>query len=131
MTITQPCQITSRLLPGVRIGDAELSIEYAKRPGHEGRTRYQWHLDIPAGEFAGDDLQSGAQGGSLQSGLASLLSFLGAAGEAYAYQMRTGHESDNADLFPAPVMEWAHQYSDELGMLACEIEEAETPIIAE
>ena len=56
--------------------------------------------------------------------MASLCSFLGAAAEAYSYAMRTGRESDNADLFSQAVTEWASQNSDELGMIACELEES-------
>lgn len=124
MIINEPCVITSRLLPGVRVGQGEdageVSIEYAKRDGRDGRARYQWHIDIAAGEFSGDDLQSGCGGGSLQEGLESLLSFLGAAAESCRYK---GMEGENANLFPQPVVEWACQNSDELGTLACELEE--------
>jgi hypothetical protein len=49
-----------------------------------------------------------------------LLSFLSAAAESYRYK---GMEGENADLFPAEVTAWAAQYSDELSMLAFELEE--------
>lgn len=130
MTLCSPIIITPRLLPGVQIGKAFVAIQYSRRPGREGRTRYQWFIDLPDGrEFAGDDLQSGCCGGSLQNGLESLLSFLGAAAESYRYDMRKNiHDSNrdgdsNSDLFPAPVVEWAYQNSDELSMLQCELEE--------
>ena len=137
MRIAQPCVITSRLLPGIQIGDGSISIEYADLLHNAaidgGRQRYRWYLDIPAGEFSGDDLKSGVGGGSLQSGLESLLSFLSAAGESWAYDIRQGGDGaggENSDLFPPAVAEWAAQNSDELSMAAMEIEEG-GEIIAE
>jgi hypothetical protein len=65
--------------------------------------------------------------GKLQSGLASLLGLLSAAADAYAYSTN-GRASDNADLFPSDVMEWAHSHSDELSYLAYELEETQNVI---
>ncbi len=129
MQLHSPIVITSRLLPGVRVGNAEVSISYASRPGDDGRTRYRWFIDLGddynGDDFEGDDMQSGTQGGSLQSGLESLLSFLSAFGESVAYTRRTGRPSDNADLFPAGLAEWADSNSDELSTFAMELEETE------
>ena len=72
----------------------------------------------PGLSYSDDDLQSGVGGGSLQSGLESVLSFLGACVES-------GADGDNTELFPANVREWAEQFSDEISMLACELEERE------
>jgi len=124
MLLSSPVQITSRLLPGVRCDDAFISIDYAKRAGNDGRTRYQWYVDIADQEFTGDDLQSGCGGGDLRSGLESVLSFLSACGESVNYASRTGRESENADLFPVALGEWCAEHSDELSMLALEIEES-------
>lgn len=52
--------------------------------------------------------------------LATLLSFLTACAESISYLPGGGGE--NADLFPRDVAEWAAQHSDELTMLALEIE---------
>ncbi len=122
MNLREPIIITARLLAGVKVGVATISIDFA---GHtsDGRTRYNYFIDTPLFEYAGSDLKSGVGGGSLQAGLESLLAFLSAAAESYAYQMRTGRQGENADLFPANVLEWAYQHSDELSMLACELEE--------
>jgi hypothetical protein len=116
MILKHPCEITPRLMAGVRINDAFISIEYSGRPGDEGRTRYRYYIDTPATEEWGDDLQSGAGGGDLRTGLESLLGFLGAFAEA-----REGGE--NADLFPDTLREWAQQNSDEISMAALEVEE--------
>lgn len=48
-------------------------------------------------------------------GLRSLVSFLSAFAEA-------GENSDNIGLFEYPVKAWAEQHSDELTMLACELD---------
>lgn len=131
MKIYNPAFISSRLCAAVKIGDVTISIEYAKRPGNGGRTRYQYYLDCAENEYESDDLQSGCQGGNLHGGLESLLSFLGAAGEAYGYQMRTGRKSENIDLFPDWVNEWAHRNDDELYSLRIAMEEAGMVLIDE
>ena len=126
MLLKSPVMITARLMPGVKIGDAFVSIEYSDCAGRDGRTRYRWFVDLSDGrEFTDDDLQSGCGGGSLQAGLESLLSFLG----AFAESWRRGPGGDNGDLFPEGLHEWATQNSDEIGMLAIELEE--TPDLIE
>jgi hypothetical protein len=124
MLLKDPCIITTRLLPGVRIGKSFVSIEYGDESS-DGRQGYVVHIDGDGFEHTFDDLKSGCQGGDLRNGLASAMGFLGAAGESYGYTMRTGHASDNADMFPAHVNEWAYQNSDEISMAEIEIDETE------
>ncbi len=134
MQLHSPFSISSRLLPALVIGDGTLSLEYSRKPGDDGRTRYNWILDIPAGEFSGDDLQSGCGGGSLQEGFGSLLSSLDAAGESFRHRgldWSAINEDDNASAFPREVTEWAYQNCDEIGILRLEIEESETALIEE
>lgn len=132
MTLKTPFQISARLLPALQIGGAWINLEYSKRPGRDGRTRYVWTIDLPDGtEHTGDDLQSGCGGGSLQEGFATLLSFLSACGESVNYGTRTGQAGENADLFPAPVGLWAADHTDDLSMACIEIEESETALIEE
>jgi len=118
MIISNPLIITPRLLAGAKIGDSFISIDYSPREGRESRTRYKYFIDAPDFEFEEDELQSGCQGGGLQEGLESLLSFLDAASEASYYP-----DSDNADLFPPHVMAWAQNHHDEISCLLCDIEE--------
>ena len=106
----------------------ELSIEYAGET-KEGRTRYKYYLDGPGLEISGSDLKSGVGGGTLAQGMATLCNFLSAFAEALSYQERTGRESDNADLFPAEVAEFARLFSDELSMAETEIEENKEALI--
>lgn len=124
MILKDPCIITSRLMPGVAIGGARISIGWSKRPGGEGRARAEYWIDLPDGtEHHGDDLQSGVGGGNLREMLVSLLSFLGACGESVNYGQRTGRDGENANLFPPPVAQWADENSDELACVGCDIEE--------
>jgi hypothetical protein len=130
--LIEPVIITPRLLPGVKVGDGFVSIEYARRDGRDGRTRFQWYVDLPGGkEFAGDDLQSGCQGGCLQGGLETLLTFLSAAGDAYGFTLRTGRETENSELFPQEVVEWAYQFCEELSWLQMELDESDGLLIEE
>lgn len=115
MIIPQPFCITARLLPGIRVADVWISIETGPRNA-EGRTCYTYHID-GAVEHSAFDLFSGCQGGDWREGLCSLLSFLGAAAEA-------SEGSDNADLFPAHVMEWARNHEDDISLASCEAEES-------
>lgn len=123
MRIIHPCIITPRLLPGIAIGNGYIAIEYSPDQSFDGRDRYRYHIDIPSlgVDYSCDDLQSGCGGGSLQSGLSSLLTFLSACGESYP-------DGENADMFPAHIAEWAAQHSDDLSVLACELDETPNAI---
>jgi len=127
MKLQNPIIISSRLLPAIRVGDhGMVSITYADRPGDDHRCRYKYYIDCLASsdglEYVGDDIQTGCRH-SLQSGLEALLSFMSACGEAYAWQERTGQESEHADLFPETIAQWCADNQDELSMLAYELEE--------
>lgn len=139
LTIRPPLIITPRLLPGAVVGPVTISITYSDRPGDGGRTRYFYALDaapdyLPEGmdtppSLEGDDLQSGAMGGSLADGLSSLLSFLSAAGEAHDYNMRAGYARTEPSGFPVWVDVWASECSDELEALAMELDDTPDTIV--
>jgi hypothetical protein len=127
MILTEPFEISSRLLPALKIDGAYLSLEYVKSYA-SGRMVFRWYLDLPDGKsYSEADLRSGIQGATYQQMFETLLGFLGAAADAYRYEMG-GRESENADLFPPAVMEWAYQNADELGYLEYEIGETKGPI---
>jgi hypothetical protein len=121
MLLQHPVIITPRLLPGLRIGGAFISIEYGRDRGH--RQHYRYYIDIGDREYTEEDLSTGCQHG-LQNALGTLCSFLAACAESRSYVSRTGREGENADLFPDWIGEWAEQYSDELSMLSIELEES-------
>jgi hypothetical protein len=121
------------------IGDVTITVSGHDRDW-DGRTCYEVSIAFPEGYSYADnhgetqfidrgyiyrtnDLRSGCQGGSERDGMESLLGFLGAAAESYGYTMRTGRKSDNADLFPAFITQWAYQHADEISMAAYEMEE--------
>lgn len=123
MTLHSPIIITPRLLAGLKVGDALISIEFAPRGRWDegGRVTYRYYIDLPDGtEHVAEDLRSGVQGGSLQSGLESLLAFLGAAAESFG---STQPGFDEEKRFPFAVCEWAYRHSNELSLLQLELEE--------
>jgi len=113
MEIHPPMIITARLLPGIRIEDGFISLEPTKNRGEFGKPVWKWYADIPAGEFEGDELSGW---GDHRGMMGDMLAFLSAAAESYP-------AGENADLFPAPVVEWAQHNSDELCFLREELEE--------
>ena len=132
MEIKQPLCITSRLLPGVEIGGATISIEYA-HVTFTGQQVYRWHIDKVdgIGHFGGTDLHSVAGGGTLQEGLESLLGFLSAFAEAVDYERQIEQASENANLFPAGLADWAVENADEITTLVYELEEHPGELIIE
>lgn len=132
MEIRQPLCITSRLLPGVEIGEATISIKYAHVTS-DGRQAYRWFIDNGNGhrqDFQGDKLCSGVGGGSLQEGLESLLSFLGAFAEA-AYGDKSFPSLEDNSLFPAELANWAIDNMDEISSLEYELQERPGEFIVE
>lgn len=115
MTLHHPFQISARLLPAIQIGNDWISIEFDGES--QGRARYKYHIDFGEQEYTGNDLKSGIGGGSLQEGMASLLSFLSACAESFP------GKGENYDLFPPRIAAWAYRNSDEISMLSCEPEE--------
>lgn len=131
MKLTNPFCISARLLPALVIGGATLQLERLARRSPDNRQVFQWTIDLPNGKTSkGSDLRGGCGGSeTLQEMFGALLSFLDAAGESFAYAERRGlsgadaMQGENCDLFPGPVVRWAAQHSDEIGMTRCEIEE--------
>jgi hypothetical protein len=117
MKILNPCIITPRLLPGIKIDTAFVSVDYS---GYEdGRVVYKTYIDLPDYQYESTDLKSGITGGNLQSGLESLLVFLGAFAESRSIGNKN---SENWDLFPDELAEFATQNSDEIWMLHSELD---------
>ena len=124
MIINAPCFISSRLLPAIKVGDATISIGYARKRDRDNRTAYRYYIDLKDGEdgYTCDDIKSGVGGGNLQEGLHSVLSFLSACAESYRY---AGEDGENSDLFPQFIAEWAMANSDELSMASLELDSSE------
>lgn len=108
----------------VIVGDGQVSVMRSGGIDEEGRTTYTYLIRHAQGHHTGADLHTGA---GIDHGpaamLGSLLSFLGAAAESYAHQMRTKEPGENSAMFPAEVNAWAYMWGDELSMLQLEIEQ--------
>lgn len=130
MELKDPFLITSRLMAGVKVGEAYISLGYSQRTD-EGRMNYGCYIDLPDGrEFEVTDLNSGVGGGGIQEGMTSLLSFLSAAADSYGFEQRNpGTKGECTDLFPLPVVEWAYENSDEISSLEHEIEETKGLVV--
>jgi hypothetical protein len=121
-----PLFISSRLMAAIRVGDHGATI-HVEPVGHtpDGRIAWRYIVEDNAGQVLDDatDLHSGI-GDQIDSRrtLATLLSFLSAAAESYRHTM-TGPSSDNADMFPPDLMEWAYEHDDELAALALELDQ--------
>ena len=119
-TLTHPVIITPRLMAGVAVPDGYLSVAPAGDVGEYGKPRWTYAIDVSGWDEEGSDLYGW---GDSRAMLGTLVSFLCAAAESYAYRMSTGRAGESEDLFPPRVVEWAYANSDELSMLALEIEE--------
>lgn len=118
MKLYSPFEIAPNLEPGLRIGDAWVTLSYSPRPHPERRQRYRWTWICGDKEVSDDDLCSGVGGGTLIKGFESMLSFLSAFAEARR------PDSENHCLFPRSMREWAEECSDEIEMMELEISDA-------
>lgn len=119
--LKSPFIIGSTLSPALKIGDSTLHLTDVQ-PAEEGRERARFLLVTPDFEYEDNKLMSGTMGFWGTVGIfESFLSFMQAAIEAAEYEMRTGRESDNADLFPKHVVEWALEHKDAIDMAICDI----------
>lgn len=124
-TLTYESDITATAtIDGVRFGVTYAGMRWS--PDDNGyRAAYHWQVDLPGNVVGATDLSGPTSGHpSPREMLSTLCSFLGAAAEAYGYDMRNGPDSsENGDLFPPEVTEWAYQHEDDITMLALELDE--------
>lgn len=112
----------------VRIADGTVAVEDTAQCNAHGAPRFRWTVVLDSGpSWAAEDLHGPRCGPepSEREMLGTLLGFLGAALESRDCRENTGRAGDNEDLFPAELLDWAAEHSDEVGMLACEFEEGE------
>lgn len=105
--ITEPVIITPRLLPGVRVGGGFVSVQRHAQRRPDGRYVFSYAIDFPGGEHEGSDVTSPRPG--LQEALSTVLTFL----------------AQETPPFPADVAEWASSVSDELSLLASQLDETD------
>jgi len=117
MKLHAPFKISARLGPSLQIGDSWITLMGVK-PDPSGRERATFAIDTPDFEHVDSDLQSGIGGfRSMVEVFESYLAFLEAAAEAYGY----GPKSENYNLFPPNVTEWAHAHNNDLSMARSDI----------
>jgi hypothetical protein len=120
MILHDPFIITARLLSGIKIGDAVLSLD----------TDMSISEDAKDFSYSDSNLQSGVCGfASLVEVFETMISFMEAAGEAVRFNMSSAHESDNSDLFPPNVMDWCYENADELYMLSCDLQDEDGNVL--
>ncbi len=122
MKLSNPFIISSRLAPALPIGKAVLSFDRGQFVLDFDGQEYAWTPGFPRCTVKGvnDTPES-----MLQCTFAAALSFLSACAESRTYARRAGRDEmtgENSNLFPANVGEWAESMSDEISMLACELE---------
>ena len=117
----KPFIIGSTLSPALKIGDSVLQltdVQFAE----QDRDQATFLLVTPEFEYEDDQLRSGVGGFQSTVGIFdTFLSFLEAAAEAEEYEVRTGEELDDSDLFPPHVTEWALLNKDEINTVHSEI----------
>ena len=121
MKLHSPFIVGSTLSPALKIGDSTLHLTDVQL-AEQGRDQATFLLVTPEFEYQDDQLRSGSGGFiSTVAAFEAFLSFLEAAAEAEEYEVRTGMKSDNSDLFPPHVTEWALLNKDEMSLVHSEI----------
>ena len=124
MKLHNPFIITSRLLPGLKIGETTISFEILDETTNDNRDICRYYIDNGDYEFSASDLKSGCGGfESIQKAAESFLDFLSAALESYHYNGNVIDQDDNSSLFSREVLELFSGQSDEISCLRCDIEE--------
>lgn len=123
MTLHPPFMITARLMPGLQVGDAYLSLEKVDKGKIENclgaRFRPFFILDFPKGkEFKFHDMQTGcSQRYSMESLFTDFLGYLDDATEDYSQAGQIWHDihlDATARVFPQRVVKWAFRFRCEI-----------------
>lgn len=129
-TLNTPLMITSRLLPGVKVGDSFISIEVLSHDG-AGRYKVGYFLDGPTGMLgSGDEISVMMMAHESVSydlprkAMATLLSLLGNDGDGYRQYMGNGEPIDGYAFGPV-LAEFAYMHGDEISMIACDLDDSE------
>ena len=109
----------------VRIEDGIITVRDTGECSHDGRPVYRWTVALDSGqEWTNRDLcgpRMGPEPSEVEM-LSTLLGFLSAALESREYHERTGTKTENEDLFPSALIDWAAPHSDEISMLCVELD---------
>jgi hypothetical protein len=109
--MTYPFFISSRRMPALRVGNGIIHLEKVDWDP-EGRLFARLIIDMPFPMSNTSTIHSGVQGfRSYVEPFAVLLDFLSAAAEAWRRE-----NSDNRNMFPEDVMEWASDNEGEIAL---------------
>lgn len=115
LNLPYPFRVSSRLLPSVVVGDAEISIEH-RGCDDNGTPVFRVTLDLATGEsFTNGDL-TGWHGATIVDAMAAFLAFLEGAGEG---------DPEEVALFPETVSDWAAEVLDEISIALVEVAHCE------
>jgi hypothetical protein len=117
-------QVTTEEPFEVAIGNGKIRVELALLADEENRPlcRYKITDDAARIDHEGADIHLGASHKPSNTKAAdALLSFLSAAGEAYVTEFEGNIDSENLDLFPIPVSEWAYVNAEEISVAQLEL----------
>lgn len=121
--LTAPMIITSRLMPGVRVGGVTISIaecDVDDPGGLDFRKSWQYFIDGEGLSYSAQDLDT-PHFTDVRHAMATLLGFLGADAESYV-RAKGGRPPEDGWLFDQDVAEWAYQCEDELWNLRTDLE---------
>jgi hypothetical protein len=117
-------QVTTEEPFEVLIGNGKIRVELALLGDDENRPVYRYKITDEATriDHEDSDIRLGASHKPSNTKAAeTLLSFLSAAGEAYVTELEGGIDSENLDLFPGKVNEWAYVNAEEIEMAQVEL----------
>lgn len=98
------------------VGSGTITVATTDRHDAEHRPVYFWRVSDGETSDHGWDLYGPANGSpSRESAMSALVSFLGAAAES-------SPGGENAGLFSPAIVEWARHESDEIAMLALDLD---------
>lgn len=124
--VPAPLFISSRLMAALKVEGAGTIHVGHVGTDRDGRQGFEWVIEDAEGHEleTGGDLRSGCGDDvDYRKTMATLLSFLTTAAEAYRWNMSHGDgASENSDLFCPAVMEWAYMNDSELQYAEIELE---------
>jgi hypothetical protein len=112
-------------MAAVTVGDGGTLHIQARRRDDEGRWIWRYVIEDAHHRILDDasDLRTGAGDPiDTRKAMETLVGYLGAAAESHRYTLQ-GQSSENSDMFPPQVMEWAYEHDDDLAALALNLEE--------
>lgn len=119
-TISHPCSITPRLLPGVYVADAWVSVEPTGSHGLHGKPEWRWFIDHE--DFADSGSELWAFGGHREA-LECLLCFLGEWSDPGSWLHDDNINPDPVSPFSDKTLRWAGDApeNEEIAMMEMEL----------